>query len=257
MVFSGVGSAVNLKRRDLVQIFFRSFLIQGLWTTQRAQNLGYLYSLWPAFRRLFPRREDRAVVVRTHAGFFSTHPYTGSLLLGVVAGMEESRSQGKEGLSPEIILSARSAMSGPLAALGEGFFWGTWLPFCLAVALVAGCVQPSCLVRSPILFLVMFNVPHLAVRATGLWLGYRWKTGVVPRLASIRIHSLLPLVAAVGMGLVLLRGIWAPLTGFSVAQSLMWVGFFWGTLKLGVRPSVLAVGVAGSAVAYSWAKVLI
>ncbi|MBK8575838.1 MAG: PTS system mannose/fructose/sorbose family transporter subunit IID [Elusimicrobia bacterium] len=51
---------MKLNRRDLVRIFFRSFLIQGLWTVQRAQNLGYLYSLWPVFRRLYPKREDRA-----------------------------------------------------------------------------------------------------------------------------------------------------------------------------------------------------
>jgi hypothetical protein len=55
---------VKLNRRDLVRIFFRSFMIQGLWTVQRAQNLGYIYSLWPVFRRLHPRREERARAAR-------------------------------------------------------------------------------------------------------------------------------------------------------------------------------------------------
>lgn len=247
---------MKLKWEDLVRIFFRSFLIQGLWTTQRAQNLGYLYSVWPAFRRFYPRREDRAVVARAHAGYFSTHPYTAGVLIGVVVGLEEDRSLG-QGPSSEVILSARSAMSGPLAALGEGFFWGTWLPFCLAVALVAGTFRPSCVNGAPILFLLLFNLPHVVVRGAGLWLGYRWKTEVVRHLASVRVQVLLPLVAALGMGLVLLRGGLVPLRGFSTVQSFLWVGLFWGTLKLGVRPSILAMGVAGAAVAYSWGKVLL
>lgn len=247
---------MKLNRRDLVRIFFRSFLIQGLWTVQRAQNLGYLYSLWPVFRRLYPKREDRALAARAHAGFFSTHPYTAGVLLGVVAGMEEDRSEGR-GPRLESVLAARSAMSGPLAALGETFFWGTWLPFSLAATLFLGMGGPSWGLASPILFLVLFNAPHLGVRAVGLWLGYRWKSDVVARLLPLRIQTLLPLVAGIGMVLVVLRMGLVPLHGQSVIRGLLWTGFFWGALRLGVRPSFVAMGLAGACVAYSFVRGLI
>lgn len=257
---------MKLNRRDLVRIFFRSFMIQGLWTVQRAQNLGYIYSLWPVFRRLHPRREERARAARAHAGFFSTHPYTAGVLLGVVAGLEEDRSEGfgPEGHgtvghvpSVENILAARSAMSGPLAALGETFFWGTWLPFSLGATLVLGMIGPSWTLGSPILFLVLFNAPHLAARAMGLWWGYRWKSQVVSQLAPLRIQSLLPLLAVFGMALVLIRVGGEPLKGMTGPSTFLWVGFFWGVLRLGVRPSFIALGVVGVSVAYSFLKGLL
>ncbi len=245
-----------LPRRDLVRIYFRSFLIQGLWTIQRAQNLGYIYSLWPAFRRFHPKREDRARSASSHAGYFSTHPYTSGVLLGVVAGLEEDRSEGR-GPSTETILAARSAMSGPLAALGETFFWGTWLPFALVVTLFLGRLGPGWMMGSAAVFLVLFNTLHLGVRAVGLWLGYRWKSEVVAHLAPLRIQSLLPMLAVVGMVLVLIQAGAVPLKGESVLVSLLWVGFFWGVLRLGVRPSYVAMGVAGACVAYSWVRGLL
>lgn len=247
---------VILPRRDLARIYFRSFMIQGLWTLQRAQNLGYIYSLWPVFRRLHPKREDRARAASSHAGYFSTHPYTSGVLLGVVAGLEEDRSEGR-GPSTESVLAARSAMSGPLAALGETFFWGTWLPFSLVATLIVGRLGPGWTMVSAVLFLILFNGPHLVVRAVGLWLGYRWKSEVVAHLAPLRIQSLLPLLAVIGMALVLFQAGAVPLKGESVSMSLLWVGFFWGVLRLGVRPSYVAMGVAGSCVAYSWVRGLL
>lgn len=241
---------MKLNRRDLVRIFARSFMIQGLWTIQRGQNLGYVYSLWPALRRFHSRRDDRARAARAHAGYFSTHPYTAGVLLGVVAGMEEDRSEG-DGTSVENVLAARSAMSGPLAALGEAFFWGTWLPFCLAATLAMGAIGPSAAIWSPVLFLIFFNSLHLGVRAAGLWLGYRWKKDVVGHLAPFRIQGLLPLLALGAMALVVLRGALAPPAGFSAVQGLLWTGVFWGTLRLGVRPSFLALGIAAASVAYA------
>jgi mannose/fructose/N-acetylgalactosamine-specific phosphotransferase system component IID len=247
---------VKLNRRDLVRIFFRSFVIQGLWTVQRAQNLGYVYSLWPVFRRLHPKRDDRAHAARAHAGYFSTHPYTAGVLLGVVAGMEEDRSEG-HGPSTETVLAARSAMSGPLAALGEIFFWGTWLPFSLVATLCLGMAGPGWVLGSSVVYLVLFNVPHLFVRAMGLWWGYRWKSEVVAHLAPLRIQSFLPGVAVLGIGLVLFWIGSVPLNGIPGPAGFLWVIFFWGVLRLGVRPSYVALGVAGASVVYSFVRELL
>lgn len=248
---------MKLNRRDLVRIFFRSFLIQGLWTVQRAQNLGYVYSLWPVFRRLHPKRDDRARAARAHTGYFSSHPYTVGVLLGVVAGLEEDRST-NQGPSLETVLAARSAMSGPLAALGETFFWGTWLPFSLVATLALGTFGPHWRLGSALLFLGIFNIPHLVAKGRGLWLGYRWKLDVVSHLAAFRVQSLLPLLAVIGMGLVLVRVEGVSLAkGTSALGSFLWVGVFWGMLRLKVRPTFIAMGVVVASIAYSWLRDLL
>jgi len=217
---------VKLARRDLVRIFFRSFMIQGLWTVQRAQNLGYIYSLWPVFRRFHPKREDRARAVHAHAGYFSTHPYTAGVLLGVVAGLEEDRAEGR-GPSMENILDARSAMSGPLAALGETFFWGTWLPFSFRGHSFPG--GPGAFlddgVGAP--FLGLIQCPSFWGAGGGALAGLSMEIG--GGLPFGAPSDPVPPAArgAFGDALVLLRGGLVPLQGISVPQGLLWTALFW------------------------------
>ncbi|MBP9128197.1 MAG: PTS mannose/fructose/sorbose transporter family subunit IID [Elusimicrobia bacterium] len=247
---------MTLPRRDLVRIFFRSFLIQGLWTVQRVQNLGYLYSLWPVFRRLYPKREDRAYVGRFHAGYFSTHPYASGILIGVVAGLETDLAEGR-GPKRDAILTARSAMSGPLSALGESFFWGTWLPFCAVFCWVLNGSAIRSTGWTIVLFVGLFNLPHLWVRSVGLWLGYRWKTEVVPHLVLFRVQKMLPYLAVGGMALAVWQAASIASGETTVVQGLLWTVFFWGTLRLGVRPSFVALAVAGLSMAFAWGKTLL
>lgn len=188
---------VTLDRSVLTRVFFRSLWLQGLWTVQRGQNLGCLYSLWPVVDRLYERSEDRAEVARTHAGFFSTHPYTAGVVLGVVAGLETDRARGN-GPSSESIAAARSAMSGPLAALGEAFFWSLWRPLSFLAALALALIHPGRPVRIALLFLIVYNVLHLGARWQGLRWGYRWRTAVVPRLEPLRLQRVLAAAAVAG-----------------------------------------------------------
>ena len=131
---------MSVPARALISACARTVFLNGLVTVQRAQSLGFTFSLWPVLKSLYARRGERARAARTHLGFFSTHPYTVSVLLGVVAGLEEEKARGER--TADEVLAVRSAMAGPLAAIGEGFFWGTWLPFSLAVAGVAGMAFP-------------------------------------------------------------------------------------------------------------------
>jgi PTS system mannose-specific IID component len=156
-----------MNRGVLARVFLRSLWLQGLWTVQRGQNLGCLYSLWPVVDGLYDRPEDRAEVARTHAGFFSTHPYTAGVVLGVVAGLETDRARGN-GPSGEAIAAARSAMAGPLAALGEAFFWSLWRPLSFLAAMALAWAHPGRPGRIVLSFLVIYNLLHLGARWQGL-----------------------------------------------------------------------------------------
>lgn len=224
--------------------------LNGLITVQRAQSLGFTFSLWPVLKSLHARRDERARAARAHLGFFSTHPYMVGVLLGVVAGLEEERARGER--STEEVLAARSAMAGPLAAIGEGFFWGTWLPFCLAVAGVAGMAFPNHAVDVALIFLLLFNAPHLGARVSGFYLGYRYKTQVVGKLALLRVQRAMVGLTVLGAGLAAFRLAVGPV-GVAL-KPFLWAGVFWGFLRLGLRPSVLAAGTAAVCVVYSLAK---
>lgn len=241
---------MSLSTRTLVSACGRSVFLNGLLTTQRAQSLGFTFSLWPVLKNLYARRDERAQAARPHLGFFSTHPYTVGVLLGVVAGLEEERARGER--STEDVLATRSAMAGPLSAIGEGFFWGTWLPFSVAVAGAAGMAFPNHAGDVAMMFLLLFNAAHLGARISGFYLGYRFKTQVVGKLALLRLQRGIVAVTALGAALAAVRLGVGP-AGVTL-KPFLWAGVFWGFLRLGLRPSVLAAGTAGVCVVYSMAK---
>ena len=160
----------------------------------------------------------------------------------------------REGRSAESVSAVRTAMAGPLAAMGESFFWGTWLPFSLALTLLLGALHPGLTLGLVLFFLGVYNAAHLLARVGGYYLGYRWRAGIVPRLASLRLQRVTLLLAATGMLLVAARVAVLAGSGKNVLSGFLWAVFFWGVLRLGVRPSFIAGGAAAASVVYSIVK---
>ncbi len=110
--------------------------------------------------------------------FFNTTPHIVTLLLGITTAMEEKNSQQQE-MDGTAIDNVKASLMGPLAGLGDSFFWGT-------LRLIATGIGTSLALQGnilgPILFLLVFNVPHILVR----WLFTRWGyvlgTGVLHRV---------------------------------------------------------------------------
>lgn len=154
-----------IKRFRLFRVFLRSFLIQGAWNFERMQNIGFAFSLVPALKGM--GRESLA----RHLGFFNTHPYMASPIIGAVIRMEE------EGRDKERIESLKKALMGPYGAMGDSFFWGAWRPFSSVVALLFTARYWNA--WGPALFLLLYNIPHLWIRWRGLIEGYKTGEDVV------------------------------------------------------------------------------
>ena len=114
----------------LWRVFARSMFLQASWNPQGMQNLGLAYALFPALERLYPDPAAQMVVVRRHLAFFNTHPYVAAAIVGGVLFHEERIARGEE--SPERVTQFKAALMGPLAALGDGFFWLSLKPGFLA-----------------------------------------------------------------------------------------------------------------------------
>ena len=82
----------------------------------------------------------------------------------------------------------KSTLQGPLAALGDGFFWTALRPFCGALGAVGALLAGAAGVLAA---LVVYNAVHLAIRAGLFRVGYRGGDAVVPAIARLG----LPLVA--------------------------------------------------------------
>ncbi len=168
----------TITARDLRRVFWRSFQMEFSWNYERQMNLAFVYALIPVLEKLYHDKDELAAALRRHLAFFNTTPHIVTLILGITVAMEEknSRENGREAASVD---NVKASLMGPLAGLGDSFFWGT-------LRLIATGVGTSLALKGnilgPILFLLIFNVPHIAVRYLFTRWGYVLGTGVLQRI---------------------------------------------------------------------------
>ena len=160
----------HISEKGMRETFVRSNLHQASWNYERMQALGFLYSMVPTIRELYPDPNDqnRKDAIARHLEFFNTQPFVTAPILGIVLAMEEERANGAD-IDDAAINGIKVGMMGPLAGVGDPIFWGTLRP--VVGAFAAGFAMDGSIL-GPIIFFVVFNVVRLGFRAWGLKYGY-------------------------------------------------------------------------------------
>ncbi|MFN7134707.1 MAG: PTS system mannose/fructose/sorbose family transporter subunit IID, partial [Myxococcales bacterium] len=161
-------SAARLPLPTLLRVFWRSLFLQAAWNPQGMQNLGFAYALYPALKRLYPEPERLRVAAERHLQFFNCHPYAAALILGGAVQHEERIARGEE--PAEGVSTFKQALMGPMAALGDGFFWLSLQPACGTVAVLAALFLD---LWGILVYLLGYNVIHLVLRGWFFAAGYR------------------------------------------------------------------------------------
>jgi PTS system mannose-specific IID component len=172
--------------RTLARSFWRSLFLQAAWNRRGMQNLGFAYAIDPALRALYPEPARRREALARHLGFFNCHPYAAAAILGGAIHHEEKVAAG---LEPATAPTAyKATLQGPLAAIGDGFFWTALRPFFGALAAVGALVfgWPAVIVA-----LTIYNAIHLALRMGLFRAGYRQGDAIIGDIARLS----LPVVA--------------------------------------------------------------
>ena len=155
----------RINRIDWIKIFFRSFYLQAALNYEGMQALGFAASMTPILKRVCRTEKDRISFLRRHLEFFNAHPYFASFALGAMVRLEETTDEGKN----KTIIATKRGLCGPLGSLGDQLFWDGLRPLagiCGALIALHGNVL------GPILFLLIYNVPHVWIRYWGLRRGY-------------------------------------------------------------------------------------
>jgi PTS system mannose-specific IID component len=160
-------------------VFLRSLLLQASWNPEGMQNLGLAYALFPALKKLYPDPAEQAAAIRRHLAFFNTHPYIAAAILGGVLHHEQRIARGEE--DPARALEFKSALMGPLAALGDGFFWLSLKP---ALGALCAALVPVLGAWAAVLFLVLYNAVHFIFRWRLYRLGLELGDRVVEAIAK-------------------------------------------------------------------------
>ncbi|EAX9486696.1 PTS system mannose/fructose/sorbose family transporter subunit IID [Salmonella enterica subsp. enterica serovar Isangi] len=164
--------------KDLRRVFWRSFQMEFSWNYERQMNLAFVYALIPVLKKLYPNKVELSAALKRHMVFFNTTPHLVTMILGIVIAMEEKYSRSPD-IGSSSIDNVKASLMGPLAGIGDSFFWGT-------LRLVATGVGTSLALQGnilgPILFLLIFNIPHITARYICTRLGYFLGTGVLQRI---------------------------------------------------------------------------
>lgn len=158
---------VKLTNKELNRMAWRSLFLQASFNYERMQAGGWLFAMSPALEKIHKEKEDLSKSMKMHMEFFNTHPFLVTFIMGIVAAMEGNKND------TETIRGIKVATMGPLGGIGDALFWLTLLPI---AAGIGASLALEGNVAGPIIFLVMFNVVHFALRFGLMHYGYR--TGV-------------------------------------------------------------------------------
>ncbi|MCX5779153.1 MAG: PTS system mannose/fructose/sorbose family transporter subunit IID [Elusimicrobia bacterium] len=192
-----------MKIRDFISVFLRSFALQAVWNFERMQNIGFAYALLPALTALYPDPRKRTEALMRHLEFFNVHPYMVNIILGTVIRTEQEISSGNTSLT-ETVNNTKNAMAGPLAAIGDVFFWATFRPFMVLVAVgimlaVLRFNLDRFLPLAPLFFIVVYNVIQIGFRLISFLAVYRSHEAIVLVIQNMKFQNMLDRIRFLGM----------------------------------------------------------
>lgn len=214
----------KLSKATLRNLFFRSLTLEANFNFETWQNTGFAFTIIPVLKKLYHTKEAMAAALKRHLQLFNTSPYGSTLIIGITAAMEEQNSQDKD-FDEESISSVKLGLMGPLAGVFDSLFWGT---FKVIAAGVGTSLAIKGNILGPLLFLLIFNVPHLLLRYNLTFIGYNAGTKFLQNLSKSNVMDKLTSGAAI-LGLMVVGAMPATLMNIKTP------------LNIGSSPSAVAV----------------
>lgn len=245
-----------MKTRMYYSIFMRSLALQAVWNFERMQNAGFAFALLPALKALYPDPVRRREALLRHLGFFNVHPYMVGIILGMVIRTEEEISAGTA-VPAEAVNNLKNALAGPLAAIGDVFFWATWRPFLALVSIgimlaVMRFHADHLLMLAPMFFITAYTLTQVVFRVVTLVMAYRGHDKIVSVIQEMKFRNMLDHVRFLGMVvLISVMGFYFLSFSRSMYDGTWFLSVFMGAIFIGstrLPPSVVFYGVIAAGV---------
>ena len=173
----------KLSKKTLRSVYLRHYQLLGCFNYERQQSSGYAWTMMPAMRELYgdnPAKMKEGV--KRHLEFFNCATTPSPFIIGITCAMEEQYASSKEGtFDPASINSVKTALMGPLAAIGDSFFWGTFRVMGAGIAAPLA-VQMNAL--APFIYFLINFVPSTLVRVYGFKTGYTGGSAFLTRISE-------------------------------------------------------------------------
>ncbi|WP_336290047.1 PTS N-acetylgalactosamine transporter subunit IID [Aeromonas dhakensis] len=165
----------ELTRQDINRFAWRSLLLQASFNYERMQASGWLYGLLPALQKIHTNPKDLSRAMKGHMGFFNTHPFLVTFVMGIVLAMERSKQ------NVNSIQSTKIAVGAPLGGIGDAMFWLTLLPIYGGIGADLA-LQGS--IMGAVVFFLLFNLVHFGLRFGLAHYAYRMGVAAIPLIKA-------------------------------------------------------------------------
>lgn len=194
-----VGNAeIKLPKQSLLKSWFTWICFgQICYNYERMMGLGFAHSMIPVLEKLYGNDQEKlSESLSRHMAFYNTENTWGSIILGIVISLEESKANGED-IDGEVISGIKTALMGPIAGMGDSITQALVKVILLAIAI------DFALKGSPvgvIIFVVGFSAYALVVSYLMFNSGYKLgQKSVVSLLKNGSIKTITESLGAVGM----------------------------------------------------------
>ena len=198
------------EKKLVKELFWHSFLLENCYNYERQQALGFAIGMWPAIKRFYQTKKQRSEALVRHMAIFNTTPHLVGIITGIVSAMEKEASNNPN-FDKSMINNVKVGLMGPLAGIGDSFFWGTLRIIASGIG-ISLAKQGSFL--GAILFLLIFNVPHILLRYYGTLFGYKSGASLMNNAKDSGMLQMLSKGATI-VGLIVIGGMSADMVAMS------------------------------------------
>lgn len=206
-------SEKHLDKKTLHSVFWRAFLLPACYSMDRMQAPGFAYSMIPVLKKLYgDNKQKLSEALLRHSEVYNNTYACSPFVLGISSAMEEEVANNPN-FDKSSINSIKVALMGPLSGIGDTFFWGT---FRILGAGVGISFAQKGSILGPILFLLIYNIPHILVRVYGMKFGYQLGAKSIDALVNGGLMNRATKAATI-MGLTVIGGMIASMVAVNVA----------------------------------------
>lgn len=167
------------EKKMIRQMFWRSLTLFTSVTPSKMGGTGFVYSMMPAIDRYYRHdQEGKIEALKRHLVYFNCAIPLSTFIMGLVASMEKKNAENSD-FDSDSVNAIKLSLMGPLSGISDPLFWGGWRVICAGIGI--GLAKTGN-VFTPILFLIMFNIPTWIVRYFAGFYGYSLGTTYLQKL---------------------------------------------------------------------------
>lgn len=202
----------KLSKKELRKVFWRSFGLQGAESYTDMQGLGYTFSILPALKKIYSDNDEKYYeALLRNTEFFNTTPHVATFVMGMSLALEEENSK-TDDFQTETISSIKAALMGPVAGVGDSFYWGTFRVIAAGIGLS---LASQGNILGPILYFLIYTTLHLIGRYGCLHIGYKMGSTAIEKAFESNYLENFSMSAAI-VGLMSIGAMTSSLVNFTI-----------------------------------------